>query len=69
MPTAAGAPSLSSAPIENTEIISKTMIRALSYTPLAEEGARAYPVSRTDRGVSGDRRCDGRHGGRLSDAL
>ena len=69
MPTDSGRPSLSSVPIEKAEIISKTMIRAVSYTRLREEGATAYPVSRTDRGVSGDRRCDGRHGSRLSDAL
>ena len=56
MPIDPGTPSLSGAPFENTEIISKTMIRALSYTRLTEEGATAYPVSRTDRGVSWDGR-------------
>jgi hypothetical protein len=72
MPIAPGGPSLSSAPIEKAEIISKTMIRAVSYTPLREEGATAYPVSRTDREVSRDRReeADARHlGSGLSDAL
>jgi hypothetical protein len=56
MPNRPGHASLSGALVERGEIISKTMIRALSYTPLAEEGVGAYPVSRTDRGVSWDRR-------------
>jgi hypothetical protein len=50
MPTDPGTPPSPGAPVENAEIISKTMIGALSYTPLTEEGAGAYPVSRTDRG-------------------
>ena len=56
MPTDAGTPTLSNSPLENTEIISKTMIGPLSYTPLTMEGAHPYPVSRTDQGVSRDRR-------------
>ena len=52
MPIDPATPSLSNSPIENTEIISKAMIRALSYRPLAKEGALPYPLSRTDRGVS-----------------
>ena len=60
MPMNPGIPSLSGTPFENTEIISKTMIRPLSYTPPTEEGARPYPMSRTDRGVSRDRQGDGR---------
>jgi hypothetical protein len=56
MPTCPGPhPSLESL-VENAEIISKTKIGALLYMPLTEEGAGAYPVSRTDQGVSWDRR-------------
>ena len=42
--------------VENPEIISKAMIRGVSHLSAEEEGAAAYPLSRTDRGVSGDRR-------------
>ena len=55
MPSDAGTPSLTKWPVENTEIISKALIRGVWYAAVAGVRALAYPVSRTDSGVSWDR--------------
>jgi len=54
MPSGTATPPLTRQWVENAEIISKAMIRGVSYTSLAGVRAVAYPVSRTDRGVSWD---------------
>ena len=54
MPSDAGTPSLTGRGVENAEIISKAMIRGVSYASLEGVRAVAYPVSRTDPGLSRD---------------
>jgi len=53
MPSDAGTPSLTGRWVESTEIISKAMIRGVSYASLEGVRAVAYPVSRTVPGQSG----------------